>query len=302
MGLLMISLMLVASNAASTDMVALRSQILIKTDAFALTQYDLYMYLKPDLDPQTGEIVWGDQNRVREGLQQLYALSVLRADAFDSVALSSEDAQWIADHELTMHVVKEYLSDQVEVEAALIDYESLGREYYLANSEEFMVPATRTIRTLLIKTQCMTEDAAREKLSTLMQDVKTPEEFEALVMAHTEDSAAKENAGLMRGVTPGQTVPAFDEAVFALKEVGEFSDVVLTKFGAHVIQLLDKQAPRQLSFESVKPKLVQALKEQEKSKILSTLRMEAREKRPPGLELNQEFLEAFIAQLPSSGA
>ena len=45
----------------------------------------------------------------------------------------------------------------------------------------------------------------------------------------------------------------FEDAVFALKNKGDISDVVETDFGYHIIKLTDIKAPKQYSFEEMKP-------------------------------------------------
>lgn len=285
------------SQSSAADVITdLRSEVLIKAEGFEITKFDLFMYLRPELDPESGQPIWGSQAGLREGLQQLYALNTLRMDAAKIPVLVDEQKIWIADYELMMYEVKEYLAAQVAKEAAAVNYEALAEEYYQANKEEFLTPETLTIRTMLIKTECLSQEGARQKIYTLMEGVKTPDDFAAVVAAHTEDEAARESAGLMRGVVRGQTVDEFENAAFALEEVGQFSEIVFTRFGAHVIQLLEKQVPTLRSFESVKERLIPQLEQQEADKILTTLRMEAREKRPPGLELNQALLKSFIAE------
>ncbi len=56
-------------------------------------------------------------------------------------------------------------------------------------------------------------------------------------------------------------VPPFEEAAFALKS-GEVSDIVETRFGYHLIKVVDKKPGSTMSYEEVKDNLNQYMKQQ----------------------------------------
>lgn len=277
----------------------MRANILIQTDAFTITERDLFLYLKPDINEQSGSLDWGSRERVREGLQQLYALNVLRIDAEEANALTQEEQAWIAKHEVSMSLVRQYLSDEVKRESDAIDYERLAKEYYLANKEEFRIPERRTLRALLIRTDCRSAEEAVALADELIADVETEDDFERVIREHTEDSVAAQNGGLMPGVARGETVMAFEEAAFSLKTAGDISEPVVSNFGAHVVQLIAIIPSIQPGFSEVRDRIIGKLQTEEQNKILATLRMEARERRPDGLVLNMEALEDLVLSTDS---
>jgi peptidyl-prolyl cis-trans isomerase C len=57
----------------------------------------------------------------------------------------------------------------------------------------------------------------------------------------------------------GQMVPPFEQVAFALKP-GAVSDIVETKFGYHLIKVIDKKAETTIPYKDVKEKLEQNLK------------------------------------------
>jgi len=292
-----VTLLLVFGFANASDDIG--DQILIKADAFTITERDLFMYLKPKEDQQTGALDWGSRERVREGLQQLYALNVLRIDAEAAKTLSAEEQAWIARHEVSMSLVRQYLSDQVKREAAEIDFERLAREYYIANKDEFMIPERRTLRALLIRTDCRSPEEAVAIATDLTADVITEDDFEAVIREHTEDSVAAQSGGLMPKVSRGQTVLEFEEAAFSLNSPGDISEPLVSEFGAHVVQLVSILPSTQQAFSAVRGRIVSQLETEEQDKILATLRMEARERRPDGLVLNMEALEDLVLSTDS---
>ncbi|MCB9639606.1 MAG: SurA N-terminal domain-containing protein [Myxococcales bacterium] len=60
-------------------------------------------------------------------------------------------------------------------------------------------------------------------------------------------------------------VPPFTKAAFALKKVGEVSDVVKTNFGFHIIKLNKEQAGRQITDAKLRKELARDIVEQERS-------------------------------------
>ena len=89
---------------------------------------------------------------------------------------------------------------------------------------------------------------ARERARRLRLDAENGGDFEALAREHSDDPGSAANGGDLGLVVEGQTVPAFETALFAL-EPGGLSDIVETPFGFHVIQVVERQEDRLVPFE-----------------------------------------------------
>ena len=292
---LALGLLSTVGTAANVDFGEMQADVLIKADDFSITLFDLYMYLEPEPAGETGSLDWGSENRVREGLQQLYALNTLKLEALNSQVMEPAEREWVADYELTMRLVSMHLEQQVEAEAAKINWEAVALEYYLAHQNEFLTPEALTLQTLLIREDACNPGVASETVSLILSEINAGLEFEAAVTEYTEDEAARSNKGMMAMVVRGQTVPEFEEAAFALASPGDISGPVETEFGAHLIKLIDRKPSMQRPFEEVKPKIIASLEAKKKGEILETLRWEAREKRPSGLMLDETRLKQLIA-------
>lgn len=80
---------------------------------------------------------------------------------------------------------------------------------------------------------------AKSKAAEVLAKVKAGEDFAELAKKHSQDSSAA-NGGDLGFFGKGQMVPEFEQAAFALP-VGQTSEVVKTKFGYHIIKVLEKK-------------------------------------------------------------
>lgn len=93
-------------------------------------------------------------------------------------------------------------------------------------------------------------------LITLVQ--KNPKRFTTIAAAES-DCNSKSNGGALGQLSPGDTVPEFEEALRALK-TGAISDKpVKTRFGFHIIRLDAAAEGSVLPFEVARPKIAEAL-------------------------------------------
>lgn len=143
------------------------------------------------------------------------------------------------------------------------DFRDLAYERYISSPSLFTSPAEVDVRHFLIKREIHGDEAARAKAEALRAEfVESGGDFEAFVKQHSEEPRADEHGGKLAGVTPGQTVGAFEEAAFDLEQPGELSPVVSTRFGYHVIQLIDKRDGTRQSFEQVRPQIEETLRDE----------------------------------------
>ncbi|NDP47199.1 MAG: molecular chaperone SurA [Sulfuriferula multivorans] len=95
-------------------------------------------------------------------------------------------------------------------------------------------------RHILIKTNELTSESdARTRLLQLKERIDNGVKFEELAQLHSEDASASKG-GDLGWVTPGDTVPEFEQAMDALKP-GEVSAPIQSPFGWHLIQVLERR-------------------------------------------------------------
>jgi peptidyl-prolyl cis-trans isomerase SurA len=91
---------------------------------------------------------------------------------------------------------------------------------------------------------------AKLKLDTVQKELKGGAKFEDLVAKYSDDKFSKDSKGELPVFGVGRMVPAFDEAAFGLKNVGDVSKPVQTEYGFHIIKLLEKIGTK--PFDSVR--------------------------------------------------
>ncbi len=84
---------------------------------------------------------------------------------------------------------------------------------------------------------------AREEAQALHDSLSSGADFAALARRHSDDTQSARRGGRLGTISSDRPLPApFKEAAFAIDSVGAVSPVVNTRFGFHVIKLLDRQS------------------------------------------------------------
>ncbi|HXE16334.1 MAG TPA: peptidylprolyl isomerase [Stellaceae bacterium] len=131
----------------------------------------------------------------------------------------------------------------------------LGEDKLKAEYEQFVktVPAREEIdaRHILVKT----EAEAKQIIAQLEKGA----DFAKLAKEKSIDPAGKDSGGDLGWFTKDQMVPEFANAAFALKK-GQFTKTpVKTRFGWHIIKLVDRRAAPPPSYDEVKQQMAQRI-------------------------------------------
>ena len=106
-------------------------------------------------------------------------------------------------------------------------------------------------------------EKAKAKAAELLAAVKkSPDSFAEVAKKNSQDPGSAANGGDLDFFARGAMTKPFEDAAFAMKK-GEISDLVETEFGYHIIKLTDIKAPKQRSFEEMKPELEAEVKKQQ---------------------------------------
>ena len=95
-------------------------------------------------------------------------------------------------------------------------------------------------RHILIKlSEVVSEKEAKRKIDGIKERLDNGGKFEELARQYSEDGSAN-NGGDLGWVNPGDTVPPFEKAMNSLG-LGEISEPILSPFGWHVIQVMERR-------------------------------------------------------------
>lgn len=208
-----------------------------------------------------------DGERVNQLVSSLLRYKTVAAEAeqngFDEDPLVAERMQLAMEQELA----EAWIAHMVET-APPGDYEALAYEKYLANPENYPSQESLDVSHILIKSDIRPEEEALDTVNRLHAELlENPALFDEYIGEYSEDPAKASNAGRYPDMTRGKMVKPFEEAAFAMSEVGSISEPVKTSYGFHIIRLNGRTPPGTKPYEQVKGLLVQQAIDQHKQKV-----------------------------------
>jgi len=146
---------------------------------------------------------------------------------------------------------QEYLKQQLSAQKWIQKFvlkditvsESEIHEFYLENEPQFTAPEKIRARHILLQLKPQASDLERESamkaLAEIKMEIDSGADFAALAKARSQDSSAADG-GDLGFFERGQMVKPFEQAAFDLT-AGEVSGIVETRFGFHLIQLVERK-------------------------------------------------------------
>ncbi|MCB1676150.1 MAG: peptidylprolyl isomerase [Halioglobus sp.] len=163
------------------------------------------------------------------------------------------------------YMVKRYLQ-----ELDIPDMSELAKERYLTEKKKYaLVPEQRSSSHILLRCPAGECDrsARRPEAQALLEELRAGADFEEMAKEKSEDPGSRAKGGKFdRWLTLGeaQVDPYFTGGVFSIEEVGEYSDVVDTRFGLHIIRLDEVRPAHYKPYEEVKDDIMAALEKEYK--------------------------------------
>ena len=192
-----------------------------------------------------------DQIRTQNNLKDLDELE----KAVSSQGLNWEDFKNnIRNHILTQKVVQQEVGSHINIG------ESDARKYYDEHKSEFVRPEQVALREIIVNTEGKKDSELpdlKKKAETALKRVKDGEDF-GEIAKRLSDGSTKEQGGYIGTFKRGELAKQLEDVVFAMKR-NDLTDVIETKQGYLVFQVLEHYDEGQQSFEKVQDEIKERL-------------------------------------------
>ncbi len=132
--------------------------------------------------------------------------------------------------------------------------------YYEKNQSLYQSAERRRASHILINAS--EDDAeAKAKAEDLLAQINSGADFAELAKTHSDDTFSGENGGDLDFFGKGTMDPAFEEAAFALANVGDVSELVKSSYGYHIIKLTDIDEAKVKPLAEVKDEIIEQIQQ-----------------------------------------
>lgn len=160
--------------------------------------------------------------------------------------------------------VKYVVFDEDNFDKDIVVTDEEAEAYFLQHKEQFHQSEQVEARHILVRVNDFENkeenEKALSKINKARDEIKKGAAFEKVAENYSEDISAK-NGGYLGFFKRGEMVKEFEEAAFKL-EPGQVSDIVKSPFGYHIIKVEKKLEEKDLSFDEVKERIIERIKEE----------------------------------------
>ena len=251
--------------------------VVANVDGQPITEADVQL-AESELDQQFAQLA-PEQKRAA-ALSAIIEIRVLankaKAAGYDNDAEFKRRMDFLNQRALHAELIEKEIAPQVNDEAIRARYDKEMAETKPVNE----VKASH----ILVKT--------KEEAEAIIKDLDAGKKFEDIAKEKSTDPGSGANGGDLGYFGPGQMVPEFEAAAFALN-VGEYTKTpVQSQFGFHVIKVDDKRAKQPPAYDTVKDQIRQIVFRDKYFETVKGLRGAAKvEITDPALKTGVEALE-----------
>lgn len=278
------------------------TQVLMTGPAGPLTAAEVKTAVADLVPAEERPLFWGNASTVTRFVRSLYAQRVLARQAQASGADQSPEAQrylkLVQERALSEVTLRMVGLEDVPDAAALQAY---AHSEYKAQPERFTTPDQVHARHILLRVADNGSDdaAVKARAEELLARIQGGADFAQLASELSDDKGSGARGGDLGTFAKGKMVQEFEDAAFALQAPGALAGPVKTRFGYHLIQLVERVPGQLRPFEDVLPQLSAEVLKKQDSERRARLWREAEAK---GGDVDAAVVQALAAERLSDGS
>ena len=281
---------------------------LVKAKGFAITSGDVALFVQQNMGPQIDQIATLESEQVKnlvknvartlserklllvEAKSRKFACTPAELDSLCNIYAQSAGSEALLTQQLEENgmslsqfrtEVNEGLVRQKFLQDVVADVPETATDSEIQEAYDALLKNEKaSVRHILLLTQDKSEKekaAIRRKMEGILRRAKRGEDFAILANTYTEDPGSKDNGGLYENFGRGEMVKPFEDAAFSVP-VGEISDIVETRYGYHILKVVDRHGETK-SLEEIKPQIEQQIVDRKKTQRIQELISELKLKR-----------------------
>lgn len=228
-------------------------KVLARFDGHEIT-VDEYLWEKDNL-PEAQRNSLRTIKDKKEFLNKIIVREMLLQEALRLGLQNNETIRYKIENYRRNLLINELLNRQIEGETVVTDKDV--KSYYETHRGQF---TTETVEASYIVLR------TREDAQMIMALLERGESFSDLAKKFSIGPGA-ESGGSIGEITPGQMIPEFEEALFALEKPGDISPIIETDFGYHIIRLDKTRTTKTIPFDEASKKIREILIDQKEKEF-----------------------------------
>jgi peptidyl-prolyl cis-trans isomerase C len=242
------------------------SGVIMSGPAGQVTLAELEMMAKEMIRPDQRAAFWSQPESIERLARSIYAQRAVAQTAVKEGLDKAGDGpvylKLMRERALTELTMQQRVRAKTPSDKTLDD---LAQGEYKAKPERFAEPEQAHVRHILLGTAPDGSNDAQVKAKgeALLAELRKGADFAKLAQENSDDKGSAARGGDLGFVQAGRTVPEFEQAAFALKNKGDLSGLVKTKYGYHIIELVEHKPAGTASLQEALP----ALREEMLAKI-----------------------------------
>lgn len=246
---------------ATGPAIAIAQDIVVKDGEVTLSKEELAYYMSRWTKQMKESAIQDEGDRLE--LLNLVLTNKRLAMEADRYAAQNPEFYWnyVAQVEAFR---RDLMLRDVRSKLELPDFTALAQEQYTLNRDKYALIPERRISSHILFSSPPGRDrtGVLAEAQAVLDELRAGADFVEMVELHSGEPGAAERAGKFdRWLTFGEigVAPPYTEGLFEIAEVGQYSELVQTQFGVHIIRLDGIQEKSYRGFDEVKDVIVTEL-------------------------------------------